>query len=102
MSNMLVNRRDLILLKFDELIAEEIGEMEKKVIVEIDRDLAGSGFKRITCVNREGGAGGLEVEIYTETMMNFRAGVDEKAYFEMCYRKFADYLLKAVKKLPNV
>jgi hypothetical protein len=40
-SNQLVGRRDLQLLKFSELAAEEVYGIEKKYIYEIDRDLKG-------------------------------------------------------------
>lgn len=38
-------------------------------------------------------------EIYTEVTLDFKPGVNQKSYFENCYRKFSEFLLK---KLPEM
>jgi predicted thioesterase len=66
---------------------EEINGNEKKLVVEIDRDISEIGessFRRIVCLHHQEHMP-LEVEIYTQTTMNFKPAIDHVGYFKYCH-----------------
>lgn len=70
--------------------------------MEIDRDVSSSSigkgvYKRMTKVGKEDAF--CNIEMYTEVTLDFKPGVNQRSYFENCYRKFSEFLLK---KLPEV